>query len=164
MAQQPKPPEENDIDDFSLEPSNLDELTHNELLMLYEESAESIRFSKLQQWRTLGASLSTLLGVVLVAHLAGRRAEAYIQASIILCSMVASSSVYIMIAYQLRQNADRKKLKEISAQFSNLFRKIRALTPGWEEIFYRTTLLLFMITAEITVTAICTYYLMLRFY
>jgi len=153
-----------DDNDFVLESSDLDDLTHNELVMYYQECATSIRYSKSQQWRTLGASLSTLLGIVLLAHLAGQRAESYMRASIILCTMVASSSVYIMIAYQLRQNADRKKIAVISKHFSNLFRDVRALTPGWEETFYRVTLMLFMVVAEVLVTATCVYYLMLRFY
>ena len=164
MAEDAKVENENEPIEFSLEASELDELTHNELLMLYEESASSIRFSKNQQWRTLGASLLTLLAIVLLAHLAGRLAQDFIRASIVLCSMVASAALYIMIVYQLRHNADHKKLREISSNFSNLFRDVRALTPSWEETFYRTTLLLFMIVAEILIAAICIYYLMLRFY
>lgn len=164
MAQNPKQSEDVDEGPFELEASNLDELTHNEMLMHYTECAESIRFSKSQQWRTLGASLAISLGITLVAHLAGRLADAYMQASIVLCSLVATGAIYIMVAYQLRQNADRKKLAEISKHFSNLSRHVRAITPTWEEIFYRTTLLLFMIAAEILVSAFLIYYIMLRFY
>ncbi len=161
-----KDDKENDEDGevFEVRPSDLDERTHNELLMLYEECANSIRFAKSQQWHTLGASLLTLLGVLLVAHLAGRRAEAYMNVSIILCTLIAAGSIYIMIAYQLRQNAERQKIKEISHHFSNLLRRVRSITPTWEERFYRYTLLLFMISAVLMITAMTIYYLKLRFY
>jgi len=163
MAQPPKPNQESTTEEFSLEPSSLDDLTHKELLLLYDESATSIRFSKTQQWRTLITSLSTLLAVVIFAYMAGRKADSYMQTSIILCSLIASSAIYIIIIYELRQNSDRKKLKEISIQFSNLFRRVRNLTPAWEEIFYRLTLLIFMTVAVVMFTAICIYFMMLRF-
>lgn len=38
------------------EASTLDQATHNEMLVLYEETANSIRFRKRMQWITLGGT------------------------------------------------------------------------------------------------------------
>ena len=47
--------------------SAVDELTHAELLCLYQDSEENIRFSKLLQWRTTGGTLAIYVLFVLMA-------------------------------------------------------------------------------------------------
>ena len=39
-------------------PSDLDEKTHAEMLMIYNECANSVRFAKSQQWTTTGGALA----------------------------------------------------------------------------------------------------------
>ena len=50
---------------FEVEPSELDEATHAEALVLYRDSQDNIRFSKGLQWKTLGGALAiiALLGL-----------------------------------------------------------------------------------------------------
>src|SRR3546814_11864200 len=50
-------------------PSELDDLTHAEMCMLYRESADSIRFAKAHQWKSLGATLVVFAGMVTLARL-----------------------------------------------------------------------------------------------
>jgi len=52
---------------FELEPSSLDEMTHAEAHMLYAESTETLRFIKGHQWKTVGATLMTYLGLIFIA-------------------------------------------------------------------------------------------------
>jgi hypothetical protein len=47
--------------------SEVDELTHAELLCLYQVSEENIRFSKLLQWRTTGGTLAIYVLFLLMA-------------------------------------------------------------------------------------------------
>ena len=44
----------------------LDPLTHSEMCLLYRESADSIRFAKTKQWRSLGATLAMFAGLMAV--------------------------------------------------------------------------------------------------
>ncbi len=52
---------------FELELSSLDEMTHAEARMLYAESTETLRFIKGHQWKNVGATLMTYLGLVFIA-------------------------------------------------------------------------------------------------
>ena len=46
--------------------SELDELTHAELLMLYQDSAVSVRFARERQWKLVGAALLLFPAIVAV--------------------------------------------------------------------------------------------------
>jgi len=125
-------------------PSELDELTHKELVILYEETSAHIVFAKTQQWRTFGATLvifAVLLGFVkFVSH-----EQTYMQfltASVILITLTAIS---VLIIYQFWQHTEQKKLAAIAHHFSSLFRKIRGYKQKREASIHRYLLLIFMI-------------------
>ena len=44
-------------------PSDLDEKTHAEMLMIYNECANSVRFAKSQQWTTTGGALAIFMAL-----------------------------------------------------------------------------------------------------
>src|SRR3546814_20359579 len=50
-------------------PSELDDLTHAEMCMLYRESADAIRFAKAHQWKSLGATLLVFAGMLTLGRL-----------------------------------------------------------------------------------------------
>src|SRR3546814_979199 len=50
-------------------PSELDDLTHAEMCMLYRESADAIRFAKAHQWKSLGATLLVFAGMMTLGRL-----------------------------------------------------------------------------------------------
>ena len=56
-----------DDDGDVLSPSALDPQTHAEIQLLYRESTETLRFVKGHQWKTVGATLLTYLGIVFIA-------------------------------------------------------------------------------------------------
>ena len=49
--------------------SKLDELTHAELLMLYQDSTVSVRFARERQWKLAGAALLLFTAMVAIPEL-----------------------------------------------------------------------------------------------
>jgi len=141
-----------EVQDFDEEParenkpSELDELTHAEMCMLYKESADSIRFAKAHQWKSLGAILLIFGAMIALAQLAPRHAT--LINLLIAVSFVCSAAVIYMLAlYQVWQNTEREKLRDISSHFSSFSQFTRAIKSTREANVHRYTLLFFMIGA-----------------
>ncbi len=49
--------------------SELDDLTHAELLMLYQDSTVSVRFARERQWKLVGAALLLFAAIVAIPEL-----------------------------------------------------------------------------------------------
>ncbi len=124
--------------------SELDERTHAEMLMMYHECADSVRFAKSQQWHTTGGAL--LIFVVLgIIGTFGPRYGFFIKANIIVGLVVSGGSIYSLAIYQFWQQAERGKLAMISSRLSNILREVRGYTPPREANVHRYILLFFMI-------------------
>ena len=129
-------------------PSELDELTHKELCILYEETTAHITFAKAQQWRTFGATLVMFLVLLGVAKFVSHE-KSYMQflnATVILITLAAIS---VLIIYQFWQHTEQQKLAGIARQFSTMFRRIRGYKHKREASIHRYVLLIFMITGLI---------------
>jgi len=127
-------------------PSELDELTHAEMCMLYRESADSIRFAKAHQWKSLGATLLVFGGMIGLSKVAPNNAT--LTNLIIAISFISSSAViYMLVLYQVWQNTEREKLRDISSHFSSFSQFTRAIKSSREANIHRYTLLMFMIVA-----------------
>ena len=127
-------------------PSELDDLTHAEMCMLYRESADSIRFAKAHQWKSLGATLLVFAGMIALARLAPGNAT--LTNLIMATSFLSSSAViYMLVLYQVWQNTEREKLREIASHFSSFSQFTRAIKSSREANVHRYTLLGFMIIA-----------------
>jgi hypothetical protein len=127
-------------------PSELDELTHAEMCMLYRESADSIRFAKAHQWKSLGATLLVFAGMIALAQLAPDNAT--LTNLVIAVSFISSSAViYMLVLYQVWQNTEREKLRDIAGHFSSFSQFTRAIKSSREANVHRYTLLAFMIVA-----------------
>jgi hypothetical protein len=129
---------------FELVESELDEATHAEMLMLYTESADSIRFAKAQQWKSVGATLLVFAGLVAVARLT-KTDVSLVKTVAFLSFLVSAAAIYTLVLYQVWQNTEREKLREIAGNLSNLFVKIRTIKSTREANVHRYTLLIFMI-------------------
>jgi hypothetical protein len=124
--------------------SELDERTHAEMLMMYHECADSVRFAKLQQWHTTGGAL--LIFVVLgVIGTFGPRYGFFTKANIIVSLVVSGGSIYSLAIYQFWQQAERGKLTMIAGRLSNILREVRGYTSPREANVHRYILLFFMI-------------------
>ncbi len=125
-------------------PSELDDLTHAEMRMLYAESVGVIRFAKTQQWKSIGALLVVFVGLMGVARFAGENAL-LINLAIATSFLCSAGVIYALALYQSWQNTERHKLREISAHLSSYAQAVRAIKSSREANIHRYTLLAFMI-------------------
>ncbi len=127
-------------------PSELDDLTHAEMCMLYRESADSVRFAKAYQWKSLGATLLVFGGLVALAKLVPNNA-AIVNLIIAVSFLCSSAVIYMLVLYQVWQNTEREKLRDIAGHFSSYTQFNRAIKSTREANVHRYTLLVFMVFA-----------------
>lgn len=111
-----------------VEPSSLDDLTHAEYRVLYEEAAANVLFGKRQQWRLL--EYFTLLGLGLVALgtlVPFAREVANFIAGFL--SFVAFVTLIVLMMLQSWQSHEQDKMQHITGGFSNYARIARRLKP-----------------------------------
>ena len=124
--------------------SDLDDKTHAELRMLYAESAEATRFVKNHQWKTVGATLLSFFGMVVIAQMV--RADTVMADRLMTITIVLTMAVtFTLIIYQFWMVNELAKLNTIEKSFSSLLRDVRALKSRREGNVHRYTLLVFMI-------------------
>ncbi|HVI90585.1 MAG TPA: hypothetical protein VM659_19960 [Dongiaceae bacterium] len=126
------------------EPSSLEEATHAELLMMYNECALSIRFAKAQQWQSMGGILALFVLLSVYASYVGESVWA-LKSTIAFSLLASIGGIYSLVIYQFWQNTEREKLAFISERFSSTFRLVRGLTNRRESDFQRYVLLFFMV-------------------
>lgn len=127
-----------------LEPSRLDDMTHAEMRVLYDEASDAVLFAKAQQWRTVGSTLVLYAVLIAIAQFVIRDAALLhgLRAIIIVATPAA---VVILIFYQSWQYAEQRKLEAIARDFSSYFREVRAIKSRLEANIHRYVLLLFMV-------------------
>ena len=142
----------------ALVPSELDELTHAEMLMLYHEAVKTSRFGKAQQWRSMAIGVASIFGLgVLGAHVSE---DAFLfRLSQFLAVLIGLAAVYLIVFYQFWQNTERDKLLRIMARFSNLSQSIRGMSSGREASLRRFMVLGFMILVILGAAALTIAYL-----
>lgn len=144
-------------------PSELDELTHAEMRMLYAESTESIRYAKTRQWRSLAGVLvifGVLMGLARFTENSAQLANLVVAISF-LCS---AGSIYTLALYQAWQNTEREKLREIGQHLSSYAKLVRAVKSSREANVHRYTLLIFMIIAVLMGNALLVLFVSPLFY
>ncbi len=147
MAKAPKEKvEESGEELLVVEPSELDERTHAELLELYRASTDTIRFAKHQQWGTLGGTLSVFVLLGLAGDYASKTGFLF-KLCMIISLVLSVGAIYSLVIYQFWQNAEREKMNLIAERFSNLTRHIRGVVTERERNFHRYVLLFFMMAS-----------------
>jgi len=142
----------------ALVPSELDERTHAEMLMLYHEAVKTSRFGKVQQWRSMAIGLAAIFGLgVLGAHVSE---DAFLfRLSQFLSVLIGLAAIYLIVFYQFWQNTERDKLVRIMSRFSNLSRSIRGMSSRREASLRRLVVLGFMILVIVGAVALTVAYL-----
>lgn len=115
--------EEDGAEEPELIPSELDELTHAELLCLYRDTQENIRFSKLIQWRTMGGTLAAFVIFVLLARFYSKTGE-MTRILTMLTFVVGATSIYMLIIFQSWQGIEREKIQLILSNLSSIARAV----------------------------------------
>ncbi len=101
-------------------PSELDESTHAELRVLYQDSGMSVRFARERQWKLVGGTLLSFAAIVAVPELVD--ISTFAAKGLVLASfLIGAGAIYLLIVYQVWQNIELRRMQEISARFSNIF-------------------------------------------
>ncbi len=126
--------------------SELDERTHAELLMLYQDSAVSVRFARERQWKLVGAALLLFAAIVAVPELVD--ISAFGAKGLALAGfLIGASTVYVLVVYQVWQNAELRRMQTIGGRFSNLFSALGGHNAAREGKLHGYIILFFMIAA-----------------
>jgi hypothetical protein len=148
MADPKKPAPEKKESSFELIPTTVDEQTHAELVLLYRESTDTVRFAKHLQWWTLGSTLMAFGGIVLMGK--------YVSSDLTYANqltgaviLVTMGVIFTLVVYQFWQHNELRKIREISFHMSNLFGRIRGMKSRREANIQRYLLLAFMISTVI---------------
>ena len=132
-----------------LVPSDLDELTHAEMRLLFEEAAHSVHFAKAMQWKMLAGVLLLFGGLIVVAEYTAIH-QTFVKNIVVVSLLVGASSIYCEVIFQLWQNTEREKLRFIMSHFSNVAQENFGMKSDTEANIHRYTLLAFMILGIIT--------------
>lgn len=144
MAKAPEDADQGAGEALAVVPSDLDDKTHAEMLMMYRECADSVRFAKSQQWTTTAGALLLFVALGVLGEF-GPHYGFMIQAIIIISMVVSGGTIYSLAIFQFWQQAERGKLNMISERFSNVLRDVRAYLPPREANVHRYILLFFML-------------------
>ena len=126
--------------------SELDELTHAELLMLYQDSTVSVRFARERQWKLVGAALLLDTAVVAIPQLVD--VSTFAAKLLVLASfLIGASVIYILIVYQVWQNAELRRMQTIGSRFSSVFAELGGRNAVREGKLHGYIILFFMIAA-----------------
>ena len=138
--------------------SDLDEKTHAEMLMMYSECAQSVRFAKSQQWTSTGGALAIFVMLGVLGEVGPH--YGFLTTAIIIISMIVSgATMHSLAIFQFWQQAERGKLNMIADRFSNVLRDVRAYLPPREANVHRYILLFFMLAVILTANWLLILYL-----
>lgn len=149
MAKKPETPDKakEDVEEFRNSPSELDDLTHMELRLMFDRSAEAVLFAKNIQWRSVGSSL-IVMAVFIALTMFGRPSDELANILGVATIILAGGVIFVLILYQFWQFNEISRIVELEKHFSSLYRKIRDVKSRREGDIHRYTLLLFMIAVE----------------
>jgi len=123
-----------------LEPSELDDLTHAEYRLLYEEGARNVLFAKRQQWRVLEyftlLSLA-LIGIGIVMPFAPDMAR-FVSGFLV---FVGAALIAVLLMLQTWQNREHAKMAYLAHDLSNFARTARRLKPKTSSDVHRYIIL-----------------------
>jgi len=123
-----------------LEPSELDDLTHAEYRLLYEEGARNVLFAKRQQWRVLEYfTLLTLalIGIGIVMPFAPDMAR-FISGFLV---FVGVALIAVLLMLQTWQGREHAKMAYLAGDLSNFARTARRLKPKTSSDVHRYIIL-----------------------
>ncbi len=132
-------------------PSGLDDKTHAELRLIFEDSTRTILFAKGMQWKTVGATLAIFAGVIAVFFTIVSQAKfissnsEFVNGLGLITYLTATAAVLILVIFQVWQHTEANKINELETYFSSTFIEIRNRKSDLAADISRYVLLLFMI-------------------
>ena len=117
-------------------PSELDELTHREVSLIYDDATRTILFAKGIQWKAVASSLLMFLVVIgLVKYIS--HAVDYVNIMRISVIFTSMAAILLLIIFQFWQHTEAQKLSAIEKLFSSAFRDIRKKKSILESSIHR---------------------------
>ena len=144
MARNKSDESDDSIEEFENEPSSLDELSHAEMIALYRESTDTMRFAKHLQWWTVGSTLLVFGGLIGIAKLVSAD-RGYTDLLTWIVILLTMSVIFTLIVYQFWQHTESLKINEVSKHMSSLFTHVRKIKSYREANIHRYLLLTFMV-------------------
>jgi hypothetical protein len=141
-----------DADEPGLVASELDDLTHAEMLMLYGEVSRAILFAKSIQWKTVASTLLVYLALICLARIFQLHLG-LIRAMILGVCLIGPVALMMLIVYQMWQYNEIRRRRRIEALLSSFFRDIVGVKPSLESDVHRYLILTTMIGALVVGTA-----------
>ena len=124
--------------------SELDDKTHSELRVLYQDAGMSIRFARERQWKLVGGTLLLFAAVVAVPELV--LISTFAAQGLVLASfLIGAGAIYLLVVYQVWQNAELRRMLGIGARFSNVFGQLGGNEVAREGKLHGYIVLFFMI-------------------
>ena len=123
--------------------SDLDEMTHRELGLIYADSTRTILFSKSIQWKSVASTLILFAALIALAKYVSHGAQ-FVMVLKISAISLAMAAIFMVVLFQFWQHSEGRKLTNIESAYSNLFRRIRKLRSKREADIHRYLILLFM--------------------
>jgi len=124
--------------------SELDEMTHRELGLIYSDSTRTILFSKSIQWKAVASSLLIFGTFMLLAKYVAHGTQ-FMMVLKISSIVIAMAAIFMVVLFQFWQHTEGRKLLTIESAYSNLFRRIRKFKSAREANIHRYLILLFMV-------------------
>jgi hypothetical protein len=140
------------------EPSDLDEMTHQELRVMHREASSSMLFAKAVQWGAVGISMIIFTAAIFVDR-SGRPLDAFDNLLSISIILFACGAIFMLFMYQMWQFNEIKRIRLIEAHFSSFTRRVNNVESRREKAVERYTMLVFKMalvigSAVVAITAI----------
>jgi hypothetical protein len=134
-------------------PSDLDEATHAELRLLFEQSTNEILFAKAMQWTIVGATILVYALLVAAAELFSSH-TGFVKALAFVGFLVSPLAISMLVIFLSWQHTEIEIRRRIGRQFSGLFRELSQIKSRTEANIHRYILFFIMVAAILLANAI----------
>jgi hypothetical protein len=134
-------------------PSELDEATHAELRLLFDESTTELLFAKSMQWRIVAATVVVYALLVVVAAEFSYH-TGFVKGLAFLSFLISPFAVSMLVIFQMWQHTEIEIRRRIGEHFSGLFRELSQIKSKTEANIHRYILLCIMIATIVLANAI----------
>ena len=130
------------------EPSDLDEMTHQELRVMHREAAMAMLFAKAVQWGAVGIAMAIFTSAIFVER-ALRLLDALDNILSIAIILFACGIIFMLFMYQMWQFNEIRRIRLVEAHFSSFCRRVNNIESRREKNVERYTMLVFKIALVI---------------
>ena len=126
-------------------PSDLDDLTHAELIEIYRDTSANIRFSKGLMWQlVLYFSVGTV-AVTAYGEVTNWSEPVVSQFLLVIVWIFSISNILILLSLQWWQNSERRKITELTKSWSTTANRVRQQRSRWAGEVQRYSMLFSML-------------------